>query len=184
MIDLYLPLVLGLMLGITPPGLQTAPLDGAHPVPPALADMPMLAPLPEGSGDDLDATRPPEPQTPSGKFTTATEVRPILGATKTNWVAVREFEGQDLVYFTHLLAWRCGLWDIRYGINGAPADRVLAMEPCDDTLAQPNAMHDVDNFSPYVVYPLGTVESVSVEIVYDDGTTDFTKVSRSAVQIP
>ena len=71
-----------------------------------------------------------------------------------------------------------------YGINGAPADRVLAMEPCDDTLAQPNAMHDVDNFSPYVVYPLGTVESVSVEIVYDDGTTDFTKVSRSAVQIP
>jgi len=184
MIDLYLPLVLGLMLGITPPGFRNDAPSGAQPVPPAPADAPLLAPLPLGSGDDLDATRAPEPQTPSGTFTTATEVRPILSATKSSWVAVREFDGQDLVYFTHLLAWRCGLWDIRYGINGAPAGNVLAMEPCNDTLAQPNAINDVVNFSPYVVYPLGSVESVSVEIVYDDGATDFTKVQRSAVQIP
>ena len=74
--------------------------------------------------------RAPEAQVPTGQYTTAAEVRPILGMTKQSWAAVRLYEGQDLVYFTHLLSWRCGLWSIRWGVNGAPATNEVPLEPC------------------------------------------------------
>ena len=177
MIDLFLPLIIGVGLGIEPPS------GGEPQAAPAASSAVAIADA-SGTGDDLDATRAPEPQVPTGKFTTAVEVRPILGMTKGNWVAVREFDGQDLVYFTHLLSWRCGLWDIRYGINGAPAETVVAMETCYDEMAAPNVMQDVANFLPYVAYPLSSVDSIYVEIVFDDGTTDFAQFNRSDIQIP
>lgn len=130
------------------------------------------------------ATRAPETELPSGKYTTAVEVKPILGMTKTSWVAVRLYEGNDLLYFTHLMAWRCGLWEIRYGINGAPADTVFAMEPCNTDYAQPNAMIDMDNFPVYVTLPPNSVESVYVEILFDDGTTEFMRANRGDILIP
>ena len=176
MFDLFLPLILGAAVGIEP---ETAPVE--------VTDVIVEEALPvldAGSGDDLSATREPEPQVPTGKYTTALEVRPILGMTKSNWVGVREYEGQDLVYFSHLLAWRCGLWDIRYGINGAPAETVVGMEPCNEEFAQPNVMVDIENFPPYAVYPLQSVESIYIEIVFDDGTTDFAQFDRNEVRIP
>ena len=178
MIDLFLPLIIGVGIGITPP--QDDFDEGA-----ALAAVEdALPPVDQGSGDDLSAAREPEPQIPTGKYTTAMEVRPILGMTKSNWVGVREYEGQDLLYFTHLMSWRCGLWDIRYGINGAPADIVVPMEPCNEEFAQPNVMVDIENYQPYVIYPVGSIESVYVEIVFDDGTTDFGQFDRNEVRIP
>lgn len=177
MIDLFLPLIIGLGIGIEPPVQDDVAV--AEPAAPQES-----VPLTEGSGDHLNANREPEPQIPTGKYTTATEVRPILGMTKSNWIGVREYEGQDLIYFTHLMAWRCGLWDIRYGINGEPATNVVPIEPCNEEFAQPNVMVDVENFLPYVTHPLQSVESVYVEIVFDDGTTDFAQFDRAEVRIP
>jgi hypothetical protein len=171
MFDLFLPYVIGLAIGIAP----ADPVDA-----PDIAALPAIS---EGSGDDA-SLRDPEPQIPTGKFTTATEVKPILGMTKSNWVAVRAYEGQDLLYFSHLLAWRCGLWDIRFGINGAPADTVVAMEPCHTDTAQPNGLTDVITYSPYVALPLNSVETVYVEIVFDDATSDFAQFDRSEIVIP
>ncbi len=137
-------------------------------------------PQPEPATD----TRTPETQQPTGKFLNATEVRPILDATKGSWVAVRLYEGQDLLYFTSLLSWRCGLWEIRYGVNGAPADQVLEMEPCYDDTAQPAALTDPVAFPIWVTFAPETVQSVTVEIDYDDGTTDVATFERSGILIP
>ena len=123
-----------------------------------------------------------EDQTPTGKFTTATEVRPILSATKGSWVAVREYEGQDLVYFTNLLAWRCGLIQVDYAINGG--DLIpLEIEPCYTDTAMPNAIK-AEEIMPYVAFPLGSVETIEVRIVYDDLGGEAVLFSRNEVLMP
>lgn len=132
---------------------------------------------------DADATDwQPEPQEPTGKFTTATEVKPILTATKTAWVAVREYDGNDLLYFTHLVAWRCGLHEIRYGVNGA-AEQVFEVEECYINTAQPNAMKMETHF-PYVILDIGSVENMSVTLIFDDGTKDSATYQRSDILMP
>ncbi|WP_101068569.1 hypothetical protein [Roseovarius salinarum] len=123
-----------------------------------------------------------EPQTPTGKFTTATEVRPILTATKPDWVAVREFNGQDLLYFTQILSWRCGLVGLHYGVNGGEM-RAWDMPPCLTDTAQPNAIRAEDGL-PYVAFGPGHVQSVQVEIIYDDLTRDSAHYERSDVLMP
>lgn len=177
MLDLFLPFVIGLAVGISP---SDRTVDVAVNELPQVED---ALPLDIGSGDDA-ASRAPETELPSGKYTTAMEVRPILGMTKSNWAAVRLFDGDDLIYFSHLMAWRCGLWEIRYGINGDPADTVMPMEPCNTEFQQPNVMVDVENFLPYVRLTGNSVETIYVEITFDDGTTDFAQFNRNEILIP
>lgn len=123
-----------------------------------------------------------EPQTPSGKFTTAQEVKPILDATKGSWVAVREYEGQDLLYVTHLWAWRCGLAAIAVSVNDAPL-KDWPLPACHMDYAAPNAVLETDGL-PYMVQPLGSVARIKVQIVYDDLTMDIAEFDRGSVLIP
>lgn len=166
MFELFLPYVIGTALGIEPTVEEAVIADTA-----VVEDAGQMA-------------RTPEPQIPTGKFTTAVEVKPILGATKGSWVAVRDYNGQDLVYFTHLMSWRCGLWDVKYGLNGAAADQVIALEPCHEDTAAANAMTDIENFPIYLTMPPGSVQSISVLITYDDGSTEAGEFERNAVLIP
>lgn len=128
--------------------------------------------------------RAPEPQVPTGRFETAAEVRPVLDAVRASWVAVREHEGQDLLYFTSLLSWRCGLWEVRYGLNGAPPETVVPLEPCHRDTASPNAMVEPEDFPPYVAAPLGSIETVDVVVVFDDGAADGAVYARRSVLMP
>lgn len=114
------------------------------------------------------------------QFTTAAEVRPILEATQANWVAVREFDGQDLVYFTHLVAWRCGLASVRFSVNSTKSDHVWPMEPCHEGTASPNAIK-AEQSLPYVALPLRSVDQIAVVLEMDDGT--FLKASFARAQV-
>jgi len=116
-------------------------------------------------------------------FTTAAEVKPILAATKGQWIAIREFDGKDLIYFTNLLAWRCGLTQVAWGINGGAAEAVMPMEPCHEGEAQPNALK-MEEVLPYAEAPLGSITSVSVAVTFDDGSVETAEYERKSVLMP
>jgi len=111
----------------------------------------------------------------------AVQIRPILNATKNNWVAVREWEGQDLVYFTHLLTWRCGLRKILYSINSVAANMDWPFIPCNKTSANPSALPEEQKI--YGNFALNSVQSITVKIIYDDGEQDTATFQRAAIQI-
>lgn len=123
-----------------------------------------------------------EPQTPSGKFTTATEVKPILNATKGSWIAVREYEGQDLLYVTHLWSWRCGLHAMAISINDEPMQN-WPLPACHMEYATPAAILEEDG-SPYLTLRSGSVRTVDIQVVYDDLSMDTVTFERGDVLIP
>lgn len=123
-----------------------------------------------------------ETDPPAGRFTTAAEVRPILGATRANWVALRVFQGQDLVYVTQVFAWRCGLAGLRFGINGG-ALQDWPLPECHKDGVTPNALLDGDG-PPYRAFLEGTVDTIHIELIYDDLGREAATFTRDAVLMP
>lgn len=113
----------------------------------------------------------------SAQFNTAAEVKPILQMIKPQWISLREYGGQDLLYFTILEVYRCGLNGIFYAVNGGPPVAWVT-PPCpgDQTFAE-----IPEGRLPYVGFPLGSVETVRIELVYDDGTVEMGEYARGDV---
>jgi len=98
--------------------------------------------------------------------------RKILDMTATSWLSFREFNGL-LVYYTHLMSYRCAIREARIGIDTAVPDRVLPMPPCD--MKDPSAI-------PYEAKPYlklsPSSQFVSVELTYRDGSVSEIKSFR------
>jgi caspase domain-containing protein len=90
--------------------------------------------------------------------------RKILDMTANSWLSFREFNGL-LIYYTHLMSYRCAIRQVKIGIDTAVPDRVLSMPPCD--MKDPSAI-------PYDAKPYlklsPTNQFVSVELTYRDGS--------------
>lgn len=164
---------------------EAVPVQRPEPAP-EIAPRAELAPAPAPKQQPAPRPAPevekPTPETPTGRFTTAGEVRPILEATRPSWIAVREFDGADLLYFTHIEAWRCGLSEVFYSVNGGPEQR-WEMEPCYLDEAQPNAIK-AEGRLPFVRLPLGSVETVALRLRYDDGAWTSARYDRRGVLLP
>jgi len=74
----------------------------------------------------------------------------ILPMTGANWIAFRNYDGRQLVYFTHLVVYRCGLSEIRYSIDSDALDQRFSTPPCDPQ--RPNEIPA--DFLPYLALPL------------------------------
>ena len=162
----------------------TATAPASAPAAPATATAPAIAAPtePEFNMAVVPAGLVAEPQTPSGKFTTAAEVKPILSATKGNWVAVREYNGKDLLYVTHLWGWRCGLHAIAISVNDEPMQN-WPLPACHMKYSTPNAILEEDGL-PYLSLRLGAVETIEIQLVYDDLSMDRGRFERGNVLIP
>src|SRR5882762_4496813 len=79
--------------------------------------------------------------------------RKILDMTATSWLSFREFNGL-LVYYTHLMSYRCAIREVRIGIDTAVPDKVLKMPP--------------------------STQFVSIELTYRDGSVSEVKSFRTA----
>ncbi len=98
--------------------------------------------------------------------------RKILDMTATSWLSFREFNGL-LVYYTHLMSYRCAIREVRVGIDSAVPDKVLKMPPCDPR--DPSVIpHEAQ---PYLKLAPAT-RSVSVELTYRDGSVSEIKSFR------
>jgi hypothetical protein len=98
--------------------------------------------------------------------------RKILDMTATSWLSFREFNGL-LVYYTHLMSYRCAIREVRVGIDTTVPDKVLKMPPCDPR--DPSVIpHEAQ---PYLKLAPAT-KSVSVELTYRDGSVSEIKSFR------
>jgi len=89
----------------------------------------------------------------------------ILGLTKGSWAYFRDFNGRQLIYFTHLEAYRCGISKVRYSLNSDALDREWRLQPCDM-----KAPHNITTDKPYISLQLGTASSVAVQLTFNDGS--------------
>jgi hypothetical protein len=98
--------------------------------------------------------------------------RKILDMTATSWLSFREFNGL-LVYYTHLVSYRCAIREARIGIDSAVPDKVLKMPPCD--MRDPSTIpHDAQLYMKLAP----STQFISVELTYRDGSISEVKSFR------
>lgn len=93
--------------------------------------------------------------------------RRMLETTANAWLALRQGgQGSEaLLYFTHLMSYRCAIREARIGFDGGPLDMVLDMPACNER-------------DPYAIPPgvlpylrlSRTVKSVEAQLTFSDGT--------------
>lgn len=87
------------------------------------------------------------------------------------WISYRPHHGRLVAYFSHLVSYRAGIEEIRYGIDSQQLNQTFPLGPID-----PVRPHTVPSDAPTYVYaPLAT-RFIMVQLTYRDGTKS--KVQR------
>lgn len=88
----------------------------------------------------------------------------ILDLTRGSWAYFRDYNGRQLVYFTHLESYRCGIAKVSYSLNSDALDQEWTLQPCDPQ--KPNA---ITTDRPYISLPLGTAQFIAVQLTFKSG---------------
>lgn len=89
----------------------------------------------------------------------------LLDLTRGSWAYFRDFNGRQLIYFTHLEVYRCGISKVAYSLDSDALDREWKLQPCD-----PGKPNEVTTDKPYISLPLRTAESIAMQLTYKDGS--------------
>lgn len=94
----------------------------------------------------------------------------MLDASKDQgWVAFREIDGKQFIYFTPLVSMRCGLEEVRYSINSDALDQNFELIDC--IPANPFALpSDAPIGATLITLAPGEAKAVAVQAVFKDGT--------------
>ncbi|MCF3936055.1 caspase family protein [Acuticoccus sp. M5D2P5] len=98
----------------------------------------------------------------------------ILEMLTNAWIATRPWEGQTLVYFTHLISYRCAIDTVAYSYDGDALDRTYALAPCDARDPHVVKTASGNDTDIYQAAP-GGAHSISVQLTYKDGTRSDVK---------
>lgn len=90
----------------------------------------------------------------------------VLGNLTTGWIQDRDFDDRHLIYFTHLMSYRCGLAEIAYGLDRETPDQVWPLAPCDpkNPYATPADAQIYLDFNDRIGFAV-------VQLTYADGST-------------
>jgi hypothetical protein len=79
------------------------------------------------------------------------EQRRVLEMTAGSWLSFREYNGL-LLYYAHLMSYRCAIRQVRIGVDSAVPDRTVGMPPCN----QRDPMGIPADAQPYLKVPPAT----------------------------
>ncbi|MGS4886310.1 caspase family protein [Roseibium sp. MB-4] len=92
----------------------------------------------------------------------------ILERMPNGWLSYRDYDGKRLVYFTHLISYRCAIDEVRYGLDTDAPDQTFEIGACD-----PDNPHAIPSSGPgstvHATIPKPT-QFISVQLTYADGT--------------
>lgn len=94
----------------------------------------------------------------------------MANAAATQWVAFRDFNGRQLVYFTAVISYACGVSEIRWSMNSDSLDQNWPMPKCNEYL--PFSVSADSKI--YETLKLNTAKTISVQLVFKDGTATDT----------
>ena len=82
-----------------------------------------------------------------------------------NWIAFRNYDGAQLIYFTQLVTMKCGLKEVRFSLNGPSLEHTFELPKCNWQVPFNVGADTI----PYLSMPLNTAKSISVQVTYADG---------------
>ena len=90
------------------------------------------------------------------------------GNRASGWVAFTNIDGRQLIHFTPLLTLHCRVSEIRYSINSDALDQTFPVPRCIPALPW-SLPSDITPEEILLNLPLGTAESLTAQIVWDNG---------------
>lgn len=94
------------------------------------------------------------------------QMRMMIEAGADQWIAFRDYNGRQLIYFTHFVSMKCGIAELRYSVNSTELDQVWPLPDCHEQIP----FHvDPETDQIYLDLELGAAETVTVLVRYLDG---------------